>query len=308
MGLINNKKVPKKPTVKKVPTKKVPKKPTVKPMVNDTVEPNDEQLEEQMDNIQIEEQIVNQVDDDSVTNNNDNNTDVNADEKVDVYDAEDLENNEKSENENLEEENNDKEPIPIEDLETVKEKKSKKKITKETKKTKIKEDEVVDDDKNRITDFSEATEYLRGVINFSSEEWEQEKELIRNKVQSICISTDLTPDSAKKLISQLSETYTSLMNRLQDSEQEYRAIEKQIRDIKIENSIGTNKQERDINALKAVKNYKKNKNAKIIDLELYFLVIQDKVTFFKGQADIVEKNRQLLITFSSLFKIEINNY
>ena len=241
--------------------------------------------------------------------------DVNDEEKIDLSMSENSENENFSENETNEENNvsveteTDKKD-EIEEVE-VEPKETKKKSTRKRKSSKKKTEEVVketDADVESITDVDEATEYLEDIINFTSEEWEDEEKTLRDKLTSLEIRPDLNPDDVKKLIAKLSETYTDIKGRLVDVERSANSLEKQIKDIKTLNSIGSNATERNLAATKAVMFFKKNPDdEKAVDLEQYLLMLKHKVNFYKYCIDTMEYNRQLLITFASVFKIEINN-
>ena len=253
--------------------------------------------------------------------------DVNDEEKIDLSMSENSENENFSENETNKENNVSAETLTVTDDEgnktmtinekgeveevEVKPKETKKKSTRKRKSSKKKTEEVAketDADVESITDVDEATEYLEDIINFTSEEWEDEEKILRDKLTSLEIRPDLNPDDVKKLIAKLSETYTDIKGRLVDVERSANSLEKQIKDIKTLNSIGSNATERNLAATKAVMFFKKNPDdEKTVDLEQYLLMLKHKVNFYKYCIDTMGYNRQLLITFASVFKIEINN-
>lgn len=243
--------------------------------------------------------------------------DVNDEEKIDLSMSENSEDKKISENETNKENNisaetvtDKKDEAEVEEVE-VEPKETKKKSTRKRKSSKKKTEEVVketDTNVESITDVDEATEYLEDIINFTSEEWEDEEKTLRDKLTSLEIRPDLNPDDVKKLIAKLSETYTDIKGRLVDVERSANSLEKQIKDIKTLNSIGSNATERNLAATKAVMFFKKNPDdEKAVDLEQYLLMLKHKVNFYKYCIDTMGYNRQLLITFASVFKIEINN-
>ena len=241
--------------------------------------------------------------------------DVNDEEKNDLSMSENSEDENFSENETNKENNVSAETETdkkdkVEEVE-VEPKETKKKSARKRKSSKKKTEEVAketDTDVESITDVDEATEYLEDIINFTSEEWEDEEKTLRDKLTSLEIRPDLNPDDVKKLIAKLSETYTDIKGRLVDVERSANSLEKQIKDIKTLNSIGSNATERNLAATKAVMFFKKNPDdEKTVDLEQYLLMLKHKVNFYKYCIDTMGYNRQLLITFASVFKIEINN-
>ena len=241
--------------------------------------------------------------------------DVNDEEKIDLSMSENSKDENFSENEtneknNVSAETETNKKDKVEEVE-VEPKETKKKSTRKRKSSKKKTEEVTketDTDVESITDVDEATEYLEDIINFTSEEWEDEEKTLRDKLTSLEIRPDLNPDDVKKLIAKLSETYTDIKGRLVDVERSANSLEKQIKDIKTLNSIGSNATERNLAATKAVMFFKKNPDdEKTVDLEQYLLMLKHKVNFYKYCIDTMGYNRQLLITFASVFKIEINN-
>ena len=237
--------------------------------------------------------------------------DVNADQKIDLSMGENDEDEKISENENSEEKSaTDKGSAETDEDDKV-EAEPKKKSTRKRKTTKKKVEETVREintDVETITDVNEATEYLEDIINFTSDEWEEEEKDLRDELVSLTVRPDLNPDDVKKLIGKLSTAYTDIKGRLVDVEKSANSLEKQIKDIKTLNSVGSNATERNLNATKAVMFFKKNpEDEKAVDLEQYLLMLKHKVNFYKYCIDTMGYNRQLLITFASVFKIEINN-
>ena len=250
--------------------------------------------------------------------------DVNADQKIDLSMGENDEDEKISENENSEEKSIteiEAAKVTVTDDEGNKtmevdeegkiDTEPKKKSTRKRKTTKKKVEETVKEintDVETITDVNEATEYLEDIINFTSDEWEEEEKELRDELVSLTVRPDLNPDDVKKLIGKLSTAYTDIKGRLVDVEKSANSLEKQIKDIKTLNSVGSNATERNLNATKAVMFFKKNpEDEKAVDLEQYLLMLKHKVNFYKYCIDTMGYNRQLLITFASVFKIEINN-
>lgn len=288
MGLMNKKITPKKPAKKIAP----------KPIKKQIVEPIEQQIEEPTQQPMVE-QCTEPIQEDKQIENTETKTDVNAEEKIDFVNGENLETEEKSETETT----------PVNELKTVSEVEVETKTKKSKKKTSQKKNKTDNDSSERITDIKEAEEYLSDVINFTSKEWEEEKEELSNMMKTLTILATLNPDELKKLLSDMSNAYTTIKERLVDVERTHKSLQKQIKDIRTLNSIGSNTLERNLNAQKAVMFFKKNKDdEKSVDLEQYDLVQQDKIDFYRSCIDTMSYNRQLLITFASAFKIEINNY
>ena len=291
-----------------MPGKKKPKM-TKKPLkVEKPKMAENEEIQENIENENIEESVEIAKNQDLEENAK---IDVNADQKIDLSMDENDEDEKISENENSEEKSaTDKDSAETDEDNKV-EAEPKKKSTRKRKTTKKKVEETVKEvntDVEIITDVNEATEYLEDIINFTSEEWEEEEKDLRDKLVSLAVRPDLNPDDVKKLIGELSTAYTDIKGRLVDVEKSANSLEKQIKDIKTLNSVGSNATERNLNATKAVMFFKKNpEDEKAVDLEQYLLMLKHKVNFYKYCIDTMGYNRQLLITFASVFKIEINN-
>ena len=291
-----------------MPGKKKPKM-TKKPLkVEKPKMAENEEIQENIENENIEESV-------EIAKNQDleekAKIDVNADQKIDLSMGENDEDEKISENENSEEKSaTDKDSAETDEDDKV-EAEPKKKSTRKRKTTKKKVEETVREintDVETITDVNEATEYLEDIINFTSDEWEEEEKDLRDELVSLTVRPDLNPDDVKKLIGKLSTAYTDIKGRLVDVEKSANSLEKQIKDIKTLNSVGSNATERNLNATKAVMFFKKNpEDEKAVDLEQYLLMLKHKVNFYKYCIDTMGYNRQLLITFASVFKIEINN-
>ncbi len=291
-----------------MPGKKKPKM-TKKPLkVEKPKMAENEEIQENIENENIEESVEIAENQDLEENAK---IDVNADQKIDLSMGENDEDEKISENEKSEEKSaTDKDSAETDEDNKV-EAEPKKKSTRKRKTTKKKVEETVKEintDIETITDVNEATEYLEDIINFTSEEWEEEEKDLRDKLVSLAVRPDLNPDDVKKLIGELSTAYTDIKGRLVDVEKSANSLEKQIKDIKTLNSVGSNATERNLNATKAVMFFKKNpEDEKAVDLEQYLLMLKHKVNFYKYCIDTMGYNRQLLITFASVFKIEINN-
>lgn len=308
MGLLNAKKPIPKKSVKPL------KKPNIKTMKE--VEP--------VDTTAIEEENCKTA-----------NTDVNDNSKIEFVDGENLENEKKSETEKPKEviveslevkDENDNttltvdsegevEETPVEEVETKTEveteTKPKKKTTRKRTTKKAKENKE-DKDKEAavITDANEAEEYLQDILNYTTEEWEEEENALRNKLKELTVRADLNPDEVRVLLGKLSESYIEVKDRLISTERIANSLEKKIKDVKTLAALeGTNQIERNANAVRAITCFKKDpKDEKGVDLEQYLLMLKHKVNFYDYCVKAMEYNRQLLITFSSVFKIEINNY
>lgn len=202
--------------------------------------------------------------------------------------------------------------------EKVVEEKPKKKTRKKSTAKKVKEakEEITEGEVTEIkqcavmTDAKKAEEYLQDVLIYSTEEWEAEEDALRNKLKELTVRADLNPDEIRILLGKLSESYIEVKDRLISTERIADSLETKIKNIRtLASAGGANATERNIKGILAVTCFKKDpKDEEGVDLEQYLLMLKHKINFYDYCAKAMEYNRQLLITFSSVFKIEINNY
>lgn len=202
--------------------------------------------------------------------------------------------------------------------EKVVEEKPKKKTRKKSTAKKVKEakEEITEGEVTEIkqcavmTDAKKAEEYLQDVLIYSTEEWEAEEDALRNKLKELTVRADLNPDEIRILLGKLSESYIEVKDRLISTKRIADSLETKIKNIRTLASVGgMNATERNIRGILAVTCFKKDpKDKEGVDLEQYLLMLKHKINFYDYCAKAMEYNRQLLITFSSVFKIEINNY
>lgn len=311
MGLLNTKKpIPKKSV-------KPPKKPNIKAV-----------KEAEPVNTAIEEENCKTVE-----------TDVNDNSKIEFVGGENLENEKNFETDKSKEviveslevkDENDNATLTIdskgeveevakeETKEEVVEEKPKKKTRRKSTAKKVKEakEEITEGGVTEIkqcavmTDANKAEEYLQDVLIYSTEEWEAEEDALRNKLKELTVRADLNPDEIRILLGKLSESYIEVKDRLISTERIADSLETKIKNIRTLASVGgTNATERNVKGILAVTCFKKDpKDEEGVDLEQYLLMLKHKINFYDYCAKAMEYNRQLLITFSSVFKIEINNY
>lgn len=154
-------------------------------------------------------------------------------------------------------------------------------------------------------DIDKAEEILSDVIVPVPEYWESEKSEIDGMLSSIIITEELDPTSIKTLVSEMSKTYTTVQKRLQEAKSNYESLKDMIDAIKSLNATGSSADERKYNATKAVMHYKKEDEEEAVDLLAYLRFNRERYEYYNSALKTIDMNRQLLITFSAAFKLEL---
>lgn len=184
--------------------------------------------------------------------------------------------------------------------------KTKKKAASKKKKEEIKE-EVVDEVEEDLPqkELKDALVDLEKDMNISEEGWDEVKLEIQDKLKALTIDPDMNPASMKILIGELDNVMTELRFLKIDLETQVKALNEQVEYIRVSNSIGSNSEQRKANGYKALMNHKKNPNdTEVINLIQVQIFMNSKLNFLTEAIETVKDRRQLLITFSSMLKIE----
>ena len=209
------------------------------------------------------------------------------------------------ENQKLEEQDAMEEPV-VEEVKEVKEEKpkAKKSSKKKAKKEEPKEEVEVQEQLPQMS-LEDSIEAMADTVNITTEDWEEAKQEIEDKLKSLTIDPDMNPATMKHLIGDLDDLMTELRFRLVDIEGQVEFINAQVDYIRSTNSKGSNAEERKANAFLALTNFKKNPDdTEVINLIQYQIFMNNKLNFLNKSIETVRDRRQLLITFNSCMKIE----
>ncbi len=185
--------------------------------------------------------------------------------------------------------------------------KTKKKAASKKKKEEVKEEVVVDEIEEGLPqkELKEALVDLEKDMNISEEGWDEVKLEIQDKLKALTIDPDMNPSSMKILIGELDNVMTELRFLKIDLETQVKALNEQVEYIRVSNSTGSNSEQRKANGYKALMNHKKNPNdTEVINLIQVQIFMNSKLNFLTEAIETVKDRRQLLITFSSMLKIE----
>ena len=176
--------------------------------------------------------------------------------------------------------------------------KSKKKSNKKKKKEEVKAKE-----NKEPVDLEEAEELMLDTIMPCAEGWAEEKERINGMLSKIVITEELDPTSVKALIADMSAALRELIMLATESKVALSNLKDLMEEIRIASSTGANSEERKMNGMYAMKNYEHEES--IVDLTVLLKFYRERQEFYEAAVKEIEINRQMLITFGSVFKLEL---
>ena len=195
---------------------------------------------------------------------------------------------------------------PKEDENTIKEeskdnKKENKKETKKRKTTKKNKEKNIEAKKEEdtikgSTDIAEIHDELQDILNPTFEEWEENKSRDLAKALSLSIPVDKKPtfDEYRVLLSKIGNLLVEFRNHKNTSDEVCSSLRTLINSTSIENSIGSNAEERKHNAHMAVVNYRKTKDSNPQNLLVYLDYIQNVYNFYDTQIKNLESNKEII--------------
>ena len=136
-----------------------------------------------------------------------------------------------------------------------------------------------------------------------AEGWAEEKKRVNGMLNKIVITEELDPTSVKSLIADMSSTLRELIILATESKVALANLKDIMEEVRIASSTGTNSEERKMNGMYAMKNYEHDES--IIDLTVLLKFYRERQEFYEAAVKEIEINRQMLITFGSVFKLEL---
>lgn len=178
--------------------------------------------------------------------------------------------------------------------------KSKKKSSKKKKKVEAK---VEAKENKEPVNLETAEELMLDTIMPCAEGWAEEKERINGMLSKIVITEELDPTSVKALIADMSAALRELIMLATESKVALSNLKDLMEEIRIASSTGANSEERKMNGMYAMKNYEHEES--IVDLTVLLKFYRERQEFYDAAVKEIEINRQMLITFGSVFKLEL---
>ena len=188
--------------------------------------------------------------------------------------------------------------------ETEPEPEEKPKTKKKSNKKKKKEEVKVEAKENKEpVDLETAEELMLDTIMPCAEGWAEEKERVNGMLSKIVITEELDPTSVKALIADMSAALRELIMLATESKVALSNLKDLMEEIRIASSTGANSEERKMNGMYAMRNYEHEES--IVDLTVLLKFYRERQEFYDSCMKEIEVNRQMLITFASVFKIEL---
>ena len=219
-----------------------------------------------------------------------------ANSEVDLNKVKDEMKEENAEPKQEEEVSSEPEPEPKPEVKPKTKKKSSKKKKKEEVKVEPKENK-------EPVDLEKAEELMLDIIMPCAEGWAEEKEKINGMLSKIVITEELDPTSVKLLIADMSKTLREIIMLSTEAKVALANLKDIIEEVKTVSSVGSNSEERKMNAMYAIKNYEYEES--IVDLTVLLKFYRERQEFYEAAVKEIEINRQMLITFGSVFKLEL---
>ena len=219
-----------------------------------------------------------------------------ANSEVDLNKVRDEMKEENAEPKQEEEVSSEPEPEPKPEVKPKTKKKSSKKKKKEEVKVEPKENK-------EPVDLEKAEELMLDIIMPCAEGWAEEKEKINGMLSKIVITEELDPTSVKTLIADMSKTLREIIMLSTEAKVALANLKDIIEEVKTVSSVGSNSEERKMNAMYAIKNYEYEES--IVDLTVLLKFYRERQEFYEAAVKEIEINRQMLITFGSVFKLEL---
>ena len=219
-----------------------------------------------------------------------------ANSEVDLNKVRDEMKEENAEPKQEEEVSSEPEPEPKPEVKPKTKKKSNKKKKKEEVKVEPKENK-------EPVDLEKAEELMLDIIMPCAEGWAEEKEKINGMLSKIVITEELDPTSVKLLIADMSKTLREIIMLSTEAKVALANLKDIIEEVKTVSSVGSNSEERKMNAMYAIKNYEYEES--IVDLTVLLKFYRERQEFYEAAVKEIEINRQMLITFGSVFKLEL---
>lgn len=177
------------------------------------------------------------------------------------------------------------------------------KTKKKSNKKKKKEETVEPKENKESVNLEKAEELMLDTIMPCAEGWAEEKKRVNGMLNKIIITEELDPTSVKSLIADMSATLREIIMLATESKVALANLKDIMEEIKVVSSTGANSEERKMNGMYAMKNYERDDT--IIDLTVLFKFYRERQEFYEAAVKEIEINRQMLITFGSVFKLEL---
>lgn len=214
--------------------------------------------------------------------------------EVPVADPEDDDKFEDKAMEEMEKEVNEE----IEEEKPKTKKRTRKKAKKESSDTTI----VIDSEPLSVEEYKD---YMAEIIRPSIQEWEDEKEEVKDKMSTLNLDPNMNPKEIRELLAGLTDMHKEMQDRLDEAKVNLDNTVELIKSVEIKAAAeGANAEERKLKALIAKENYVKEGETHSVNLTVFKQLLNERVLFYNSQINTLEYNKFLVMTFQKVCSTE----
>lgn len=177
-------------------------------------------------------------------------------------------------------------------------KRTRKKAKKESSDTTI----VIDSEPLSIEEYKD---YMAEIIRPSIQEWEDEKEEVKDKMSTLNLDPNMNPKEIRELLAGLTDMHKEMQDRLDEAKVNLDNTVELIKSVEIKAAAeGANAEERKLKALIAKENYVKEGETHSVNLTVFKQLLNERVLFYNSQINTLEYNKFLVMTFQKVCSTE----
>ena len=204
----------------------------------------------------------------------------------------------------IEDANKEPEVEPEPEPPKAKKKTSRKKASK--KETKQDATIIIDSEPLSVEEYKD---YMSEVIRPSIQEWEDEKEEIRDKMSTLNLDPNMNPKEIRQLLADLTDMHKEMQDRLEEAKVNLENTTELIKSVEIKAAVeGCNAEERKLKALIAKENYVKEGETQSVNLTVFKQLLNERVLFFNCQINTLEYTKFLVMTFQKVCSTETKGF
>lgn len=177
-------------------------------------------------------------------------------------------------------------------------KRTRKKAKKESSDTTI----VIDSEPLSVEEYKD---YMAEIIRPSIQEWEDEKEEVKDKMSTLNLDPNMNPKEIRELLAGLTDMHKEMQDRLDEAKVNLDNTVELIKSVEIKAAAeGANAEERKLKALIAKENYVKEGETHSVNLTVFKQLLNERVLFYNSQINTLEYNKFLVMTFQKVCSTE----
>lgn len=286
-----------KPKVHHIEAKSIEEAPTFKEVTEELAQNLEESFERMKEQVvqQTSEPMVGQCPPPGVKESLEKEVKIEAEEvEVPVADPEDDDKFEDKAMEEMEKEVNEE----VEEEKPKTKKRTRKKAKKESSDTTI----IIDSEPLSVEEYKD---YMAEIIRPSIQEWEDEKEEVKDKMSTLNLDPNMNPKEIRELLAGLTDMHKEMQDRLDEAKVNLDNTVELIKSVEIKAAAeGANAEERKLKALIAKENYVKEGETHSVNLTVFKQLLNERVLFYNSQINTLEYNKFLVMTFQKVCSTE----